>query len=147
MEKRMSGAPTGSAHAEHLVVRAQFLHHNRLMRTISIAKSPGEHLVAIGQAEIIRSNFRAASPAASARTSSIRGHKERSVRVSPSIRGKFFNDFSRARACACALGEARSGSAWRRTMSYRLVFWSAVGWVALCLAPYVYALNDLITWR
>jgi hypothetical protein len=32
-------------------------------------------------------------------------------------------------------------------MSYRIVFWSAVGWVALCLAPYVYALNDLITWR
>jgi hypothetical protein len=26
-------------------------------------------------------------------------------------------------------------------------FWSAVGWVVLCLAPYVYALNDLITWR
>ena len=34
---------------------------------------------------------------------------------------------------------------WR--MSYRIVFWSAVGWIALCLAPYVYALNDLITWR
>ena len=32
-------------------------------------------------------------------------------------------------------------------MSYRIVFWSAIGWVALCLAPYVYALNDLITWR
>jgi len=31
-------------------------------------------------------------------------------------------------------------------MSYRIVFWSALGWVALCLAPYVYA-NDLITWR
>src|SRR5215471_11231306 len=27
-------------------------------------------------------------------------------------------------------------------MSYRIVFWGAVGWVALCLAPYVYALND-----
>src|SRR6516165_6290603 len=32
-------------------------------------------------------------------------------------------------------------------MSYRIVFWSAVGWVVHCLAPYVYALNDLITWR
>jgi len=32
-------------------------------------------------------------------------------------------------------------------MSYRIVFWGAVAWVALCLAPYVYALNDLITWR
>jgi hypothetical protein len=31
-------------------------------------------------------------------------------------------------------------------MSYRF-FWGAVGWVALCLAPYLYALNDLITWR
>jgi len=30
---------------------------------------------------------------------------------------------------------------------YRIVFWSAVGWVALCLGPYIYALNDLITWR
>ena len=26
-------------------------------------------------------------------------------------------------------------------------FERGVGWVALCLAPYVYALNDLITWR
>ena len=34
-----------------------------------------------------------------------------------------------------------------KAMSYRIVFWSAVGWVVLCLAPYVYALNDLITWR
>src|SRR6516225_98322 len=34
-----------------------------------------------------------------------------------------------------------------KAMSYRIVFWSAVGWVAICLAPYVYALNDLITWR
>src|SRR5215472_15387260 len=36
---------------------------------------------------------------------------------------------------------------WGEAMSYRIVFWSAVGWVVLCLAPYVYALNDLITWR
>jgi hypothetical protein len=32
-------------------------------------------------------------------------------------------------------------------MSYRIIFWGAVGWVAFCIAPYVYALNDLITWR
>ena len=31
-------------------------------------------------------------------------------------------------------------------MSYRLVVWSTVVWVALCVAPYLYALNDL-TWR
>jgi hypothetical protein len=36
---------------------------------------------------------------------------------------------------------------WGKVMSYRIVFWSALGWVVLCLAPYVYALNDLITWR
>ena len=36
---------------------------------------------------------------------------------------------------------------WESGMSYRIVFWGVVGWVALCLAPYVYALNDLITWR
>jgi hypothetical protein len=32
-------------------------------------------------------------------------------------------------------------------MSYRWIVWSAVAWIALCVAPYVYALNDLITWR
>jgi hypothetical protein len=32
-------------------------------------------------------------------------------------------------------------------MSYRLVVWSTVAWIAVCLAPYVYALNELITWR
>jgi hypothetical protein len=32
-------------------------------------------------------------------------------------------------------------------MRYRIVIWSAIAWVALCLVPYVYALNDLITWR
>jgi len=32
-------------------------------------------------------------------------------------------------------------------MSYRLVVWSTVVWVALCVAPYLYALNDLITLR
>jgi hypothetical protein len=47
---------------------------------------------------------------------------------------------------AWARNDARSVN-WEKGMSYRIVFWSAVGWVALCLAPYVYALNDLITWR
>ena len=32
-------------------------------------------------------------------------------------------------------------------MRYRIVIWSAIAWVALCFAPYLYALNDLITWR
>jgi hypothetical protein len=32
-------------------------------------------------------------------------------------------------------------------MSYQIVFWSTVVWLAICLGPYVYALNDLITWR
>src|SRR6516164_1299999 len=44
-------------------------------------------------------------------------------------------------------GMMRAQPTGRMAMSYRIVFWSAVGWVALCLAPYVYALNDLITWR
>jgi hypothetical protein len=43
----------------------------------------------------------------------------------------------------CGFAQSIGGKA----MSYRIVFWSAVGWVVLCLAPYVYALNDLITWR
>jgi len=45
------------------------------------------------------------------------------------------------------LGKGARSVNWEKAMSYRIVFWSAVGWVALCLAPYVYALNDLITWR
>ena len=32
-------------------------------------------------------------------------------------------------------------------MSYQIVFWSTVVWLAVCLGPYIYALNDLITWR
>ncbi len=32
-------------------------------------------------------------------------------------------------------------------MSCRIVVWSTVVWIAICVAPYVYALNDLITWQ
>jgi len=32
-------------------------------------------------------------------------------------------------------------------MGYRTIVWSAIVWIAICLAPYLYALNDLITWR
>jgi hypothetical protein len=28
-----------------------------------------------------------------------------------------------------------------------IVVWSAIAWIAVCLAPYLYALNDLITWK
>jgi hypothetical protein len=31
-------------------------------------------------------------------------------------------------------------------MMYRLVVWSMIAWIAICCAPYVYALNDLVTW-
>jgi hypothetical protein len=34
----------------------------------------------------------------------------------------------------------------RCRMSYQIIVWSAVVWVAICIAPYVYALNDLTTW-
>jgi len=34
----------------------------------------------------------------------------------------------------------------RSSMSYQVIVWSAVVWVAICVAPYVYALNDLTTW-
>ena len=63
-----------------------------------------------------------------------------------------------ARAHA-AQGEARRRGAgrslrllihaeWRATMRYRILAWAAVSWIAaICLGPYVYALNDLITWR
>jgi hypothetical protein len=29
---------------------------------------------------------------------------------------------------------------------YRLVAWTMIVWIAICCAPYVYALNDLVTW-
>jgi hypothetical protein len=32
-------------------------------------------------------------------------------------------------------------------MSYRLIVWSTAAWIALCVTPYLYALNELITWR
>ena len=32
-------------------------------------------------------------------------------------------------------------------MRYGIVIWSTVAWIAIWLAPYWYALNDLITWR
>lgn len=32
-------------------------------------------------------------------------------------------------------------------MASRVVVWSMLVWLAMCCAPYVYALNDLITWR
>jgi hypothetical protein len=32
-------------------------------------------------------------------------------------------------------------------MKYHLIAWAAISWIVVCLAPYVYALNDLITWR
>jgi len=31
-------------------------------------------------------------------------------------------------------------------MMYRLVVWSVIVWIAVYCAPYVYALNDLVTW-
>jgi hypothetical protein len=32
-------------------------------------------------------------------------------------------------------------------MKYRIITWAAITLIAVCLAPYVYALNDLIIWR
>jgi hypothetical protein len=32
-------------------------------------------------------------------------------------------------------------------MNYRVIAWAAISWIVVCLVPYVYALNDLITWR
>jgi hypothetical protein len=31
-------------------------------------------------------------------------------------------------------------------VSYQIIGWSAVVWIVICVAPYVYALNDLTTW-
>jgi hypothetical protein len=32
-------------------------------------------------------------------------------------------------------------------MTYRIISWAAVAWIAFWLTPYFYAVNDLITWR
>jgi hypothetical protein len=32
-------------------------------------------------------------------------------------------------------------------MRYRILALAALSWIAICLGPYFYALNDLITWR
>jgi hypothetical protein len=32
-------------------------------------------------------------------------------------------------------------------MGCRLIVWSTVAWIAVCVALYVYALNELIAWR
>jgi hypothetical protein len=32
-------------------------------------------------------------------------------------------------------------------MTYRIISWAAVAWIAVWLTPYLYAVNDLITWR
>jgi hypothetical protein len=32
-------------------------------------------------------------------------------------------------------------------MRYSIIALAAISWIAVCVAPYVYALNDLITWR
>ena len=32
-------------------------------------------------------------------------------------------------------------------MKYRILASAAISWIAVFLGPYVYALNDLITWR
>jgi hypothetical protein len=32
-------------------------------------------------------------------------------------------------------------------MAYRIMTWAAVTWIAVWLTRYLYAVNDLITWR
>jgi len=34
-----------------------------------------------------------------------------------------------------------------RIMTGHIMTWAAVAWIAVWLAPYLYAVNDLITWR
>ena len=48
---------------------------------------------------------------------------------------------------AARMRTVRSSRKGRDHMRYQIVVWSAIAWIAGCLAPYLYALNDLITWR
>jgi hypothetical protein len=34
-----------------------------------------------------------------------------------------------------------------RIVTSRIMTWAAVAWIAVWLTPYLYAVNDLITWR
>ena len=34
-----------------------------------------------------------------------------------------------------------------RIMTGHIMSWAAVAWIAIWLTPYLYAVNDLITWR
>jgi hypothetical protein len=34
-----------------------------------------------------------------------------------------------------------------RIVTGRIMTWAAVAWIAVWLTPYLYAVNDLITWR
>ena len=34
-----------------------------------------------------------------------------------------------------------------RIMTGHIMTWAAVAWIAVWLTPYLYAVNDLITWR
>jgi hypothetical protein len=36
---------------------------------------------------------------------------------------------------------------WRHAMTYRIVALSAIMWVAIWVAPYIYAVHDLIAWH
>src|SRR5262249_35900298 len=66
-------------------------------------------------------------------------------------------DFARRRPARAAQSEARrtgTGRPLRLTtperrvvMKYRILAWATISWIAVCLGPYIYALNDLITWR
>ena len=43
--------------------------------------------------------------------------------------------------------EIQQKSKRRLAMTYRIMTWAAVAWIAAWLTPYLYAVNDLITWR
>ena len=57
----------------------------------------------------------------------------------------YYLDATPDRVCDGKMGPQRIQNG-RYRMSYQIIVWSAVVWVAICIVPYVYALNDLTTW-
>jgi hypothetical protein len=43
-------------------------------------------------------------------------------------------------------GNSTSETKRRLAMTYRIMTWAAVAWIAVWLTTYLYAVNDLITW-
>jgi hypothetical protein len=68
------------------------------------------------------------------------------MRVIKRSRGHSLQGMTSSPACG-EPNERRGEQDGELAMTYRIMTWAAVAWIAIWLTPYVYAVNDLITWR